>query len=80
MGALMAISGAEMLKGAGFQNTPLVLLLSIILIAMGTDLLVGSASAKWAILAPVLVPMLMLLGVAPEVTQAAYRVGIPRRT
>lgn len=75
MGALMAISGAEMLKGAGFQNTPLVLLLSIILIAMGTDLLVGSASAKWAILAPVLVPMLMLLGVAPEVTQAAYRVG-----
>ena len=39
------------------------------------DLLVGSASAKWAVMAPVFVPMLMLLGYSPELTQAAYRVG-----
>jgi aminobenzoyl-glutamate transport protein len=36
---------------------------------------VGSASAKWAILAPIFVPMLMLLGYSPETTQAAYRIG-----
>ncbi len=39
------------------------------------NLLIGSASAKWALLAPIFVPMLMLLGISPELTQAAYRVG-----
>jgi aminobenzoyl-glutamate transport protein len=73
LGALMAISGAEFLKSAGAGGLPI--LIMVILIAMGTDLLVGSASAKWAILAPVLVPMLMLLGISPEATQAAYRLG-----
>jgi aminobenzoyl-glutamate transport protein len=73
LGALMAISGAEFLKSIGAGGLPL--LLMVIVIAMGTDLLVGSASAKWAILGPVLVPMLMLLGVSPEATQAAYRLG-----
>jgi aminobenzoyl-glutamate transport protein len=42
---------------------------------MACDLLIGSASAKWAILSPILVPMFMLLGIPPEATQAAYRVG-----
>jgi len=73
LGALMAISGAEFLKSAGAGGLPI--LIMVILIAMGTDLLVGSASAKWAILAPVMVPMLMLLGISPEATQAAYRLG-----
>jgi len=41
----------------------------------GINLLIGSASAKWALLAPVLVPMMMLLGVSPEMTTASYRVG-----
>jgi aminobenzoyl-glutamate transport protein len=39
------------------------------------NLLIGSASAKWALLAPIFVPMLMQLGLSPELTQAAYRVG-----
>ena len=39
------------------------------------NIFVGSASAKWALLAPVLVPMLMLLGISPEMATAAYRVG-----
>ena len=39
------------------------------------DLFIGSASAKWAAIAPVLVPMFMLLGVSPEMTTAAYRMG-----
>jgi aminobenzoyl-glutamate transport protein len=75
MGSLLAISGAEGLKNAGLDGAPVVLLFAVILLAMGTDLLVGSASAKWAILSPILVPMFMLLGIAPEATQAAYRVG-----
>ena len=73
LGALMAISGAEFLKSIGAGGLPI--LIMVMLIAMGTDLLVGSASAKWAILAPVLVPMLMLVGISPEATQAAYRLG-----
>ncbi|MCE9522440.1 MAG: AbgT family transporter [Alphaproteobacteria bacterium] len=75
IGGLLAIGGAESLKGAGLDGAPVVLLFSVILLAMMCDLLIGSASAKWAILSPILVPMFMLLGIAPEATQAAYRVG-----
>ena len=39
------------------------------------NLIITSASAKWAILAPIFVPMLMAVGIAPELTQAAYRVS-----
>ena len=48
---------------------------SIILVTATVNLLVGSASAKWALLAPIFVPMLMQVGLAPELTQAAYRIG-----
>lgn len=75
MGTLLAISGAETLKGAGLHEAPVALLFGVILLAMACDMLIGSASAKWAILSPILVPMFMLLGIAPEATQAAYRVG-----
>jgi len=51
------------------------LLLSFILLSAVINLVMGSASAKWALMAPVFVPMFMLLGYPPEVTQAAYRVG-----
>ena len=47
----------------------------IVLFAALLNLFVGSASAKWALLAPVLVPMLMLLGVSPDAATAVYRVG-----
>lgn len=47
----------------------------IILLSATINLLVGSASAKWAMLSPIFVPMLMILGISPEFTQAAYRVG-----
>jgi aminobenzoyl-glutamate transport protein len=50
-------------------------LLGIIMVTGTVNLLVGSASAKWALLAPILVPMLMSLGISPDLTQAAYRVG-----
>jgi aminobenzoyl-glutamate transport protein len=51
------------------------LVIAVVMIAALINLFVGSASAKWAIMAPVFIPMLMLLGYTPELTQAAYRVG-----
>jgi aminobenzoyl-glutamate transport protein len=52
-----------------------VTIIGIILLTATVNLLIGSASAKWALLAPIFVPMLMQLGLSPELTQGAYRVG-----
>jgi aminobenzoyl-glutamate transport protein len=52
-----------------------VTIVGIILLTTMVNLLIGSASAKWALLGPIFVPMLMQLGLSPELTQAAYRVG-----
>jgi len=51
------------------------LILGIIGLTSTADLLIGSASAKWALLSPIFVPMLMSLGISAELTQAAYRIG-----
>ncbi len=73
LGLILAVDGAEFLKSAGLNQVPL--MLSFILLSATINLVMGSASAKWALMAPVFVPMFMLLGYPPEVTQAAYRVG-----
>lgn len=73
LGLTLAVKGAEVLTQLG-AGTPLLMLGFIVMTAL-INLLVGSASAKWALLAPVLVPMLMLVGIAPEITQVAYRIG-----
>jgi aminobenzoyl-glutamate transport protein len=73
LGALVAMKGAALLERAAVP-TP-VTIVGVIVITSLIDLLVGSASAKWAVLAPILVPMLMQVGIAPELTQAAYRIG-----
>ena len=73
LGEMLAISGGQALAAA--QIPAPVLLSSFILLAMFANLFIGSASAKYAFLAPVFVPMLMLAGFSPELTQAAYRVG-----
>lgn len=73
LGLILAIKGAGGLQAAGFTGVPL--LLSFIVVAAFINLFIGSASAKWAVMAPVFVPMLMLMGFSPELTQAAYRVG-----
>ncbi len=73
LGAILAIKGAALLESVGFTGLPV--LLALIAVACSLNLVIGSASAKWAILAPVMVPMLMLVGIPPEATQAAYRVG-----
>ncbi|MEE4291918.1 MAG: AbgT family transporter [Cycloclasticus sp.] len=73
LGLIFAINGAEGLKNSGLGVVPL--MLGFIFLCTFANLFIGSASAKWAIMAPVFIPMFMLLGVAPEVVQAAYRVG-----
>jgi p-aminobenzoyl-glutamate transporter AbgT len=71
IGLLLAVKGANLFK----NQSPLVIVLGIILITALVNLLIGSASAKWTMLAPIFIPMLMLLGISPELAQAAYRVG-----
>lgn len=73
VGVLIAIKGANFLTNAGAGKT--VTILGIILLTAFVNLMVGSASAKWALLSPIFVPMLMQLNISPELTQAAYRVG-----
>ncbi len=73
IGLIIAIEGADLLKASGLGALPL--LLSFILVSAIINLFMGSASAKWAIMAPGFIPMFMLLGYSPEFVQAAYRIG-----
>lgn len=73
LGLIFAVEGAQVLKAAGLHQVPL--LLSFILLSAVINLVMGSASAKWALMAPVFIPMFMLLGYPPELIQIAYRVG-----
>lgn len=73
IGALIAIAGAEFLKSLNLP--PQVTIFGIIVFVAFLNLIITSASAKWAILAPIFVPMLMAVGIAPELTQAAFRVS-----
>jgi aminobenzoyl-glutamate transport protein len=86
LGAIAAIHGAESIKtvfgldGAGVaegaDRVKIALLLgAVVVLATTVNLFVGSASAKWGFMAPILVPMLMLLGISPEMSTAAYRMG-----
>jgi aminobenzoyl-glutamate transport protein len=73
LGLILAIRGAELLQASGLGPIPL--LTAFILLTAVINLVMGSASAKWAIMAPIFIPMFMLLGYSPELVQAAYRVG-----
>ncbi|WP_111656966.1 AbgT family transporter [Isoalcanivorax indicus] len=73
MGLVLAIRGADLLASMALPG-PILLVLVVLLMA-SLNLVIGSAGAKWTLVAPVLVPMLMVLGISPEMTQAAYRVG-----
>jgi len=73
LGTIIALSGAELLESAKIGLIPLVII--FVLFAAFMNLFMGSASAKWAIMAPVFVPMFMALGYSPELCQLAYRVG-----
>ena len=73
LGLIFAIKGAAALQASGLGTIPLIV--AFILVSATINLFMGSASAKWAIMAPVFIPMFMLLGYTPEFTQAAYRIG-----
>lgn len=73
LGTLIAIAGVDFLKQ--YNLPPWLLVLSIIGLSAFLNLFIGSASAKWGLIGPVFVPLFMGLGVSPELTQAAYRVG-----
>jgi len=73
LGLIVAVKGAELLRNSGLVGAPL--LVAFIGLTAVLNLFMGSASAKWAVMAPVFVPMLGLLGYEPALTQCAYRVG-----
>jgi len=73
IGLIVAINGAEGLSSIGLTGVPL--MISFVLLAAIINMFMGSASAKWAIMAPVFIPMFMLLGYHPGLTQAAFRIG-----
>lgn len=73
LGTVLAIKGANLLSTIGFTGIPL--LLGLIFLSCIVNFFIGSASAKWAILAPVFIPMMMLMGFDPAITQVVYRIG-----
>jgi aminobenzoyl-glutamate transport protein len=73
LGLITAIKGAGLIGSIGLGRIPL--MISLVFMAAIINLVIGSASAKWAIMAPVFIPMFMLLGYSPEFTQLTYRVG-----
>lgn len=73
VGIIVAVKGAEALKASGLSGPAL--MGCFVVLTSCLNLFMGSASAKWAIMAPVFVPMFLLLGYPPEMTQVAYRVG-----
>lgn len=73
LGPVVAIKGAELIERASLP--PLVLYAAVVVLVCLMNIFITSGSAQWALMAPVLVPMLMLLGTAPEVTQVLFRMG-----
>ncbi|MFJ8099238.1 AbgT family transporter [Lysinibacillus sp. NPDC096212] len=73
IGSIVAIKGAEFLQALNFTGLPMII--GFVVICALVNLLIASASAKWALLAPIFVPMFMYLDYSPAVTQVAYRVG-----
>ena len=73
LGFLIAVKGADWLQSANLGLIPLVIMFT--LLSGFINLFMGSASAKWAIMGPVFIPMFMLLGYSPELSQAVFRIG-----
>ena len=73
LGIILAVQGANFLSHLGIGLIPLMIL--FIILAASINMLMGSASAKWALMAPIFIPMFMQLGYSPELTQVVYRIG-----
>jgi len=73
LGIILAINGASFIQSMNLGLIPLMIMFAIF--AGSINLVMGSASAKWALLAPIFIPMFMFLGYTPELTQVVYRIG-----
>ena len=73
LGAISAIAGANGLEAIGFTGIPMIV--AFVFLVTIIDIFFSSGSAKWAIFAPIFVPMFMLLGYTPAFTQYIYRLG-----
>jgi len=73
LGILLALQGAAGLKALAMPS--FMTIVGIVFLTAFINIFVGSASGKWGLLAPIFIPMLMQLGISPDLTQAAYRVG-----
>lgn len=73
LGQIFAVKGAQFLQDIGATGP--IIFIGFIFVSGSVNLMLGSASAQWAVTAPIFVPMLMLIGYSPEVIQAAYRIG-----
>lgn len=73
LGQIFAVKGAQFLQDIGMTGP--IIFIGFIIVSGSVNLMLGSASAQWAVTAPIFVPMLMLIGYSPEVIQAAYRIG-----
>jgi aminobenzoyl-glutamate transport protein len=73
LGIILAVKGAGLLMSMDIGLIPLMIL--FILLSAAINMLMGSASAKWAILAPIFIPMFMIMGYSPELSQVVYRIG-----
>ena len=73
LGLILAVFLSDLLKAWNFTGIPMVIL--VILFTSFVNLFIGSGSAKWALLAPIFVPMFMMVGYSPAFAQIAYRIG-----
>lgn len=73
LGTVIAVKGADFLQGAGITGIPLII--GFVIVASLINIFMGSASAKWAIMAPVFVPMFMTMEFSPALVQMAFRIG-----
>jgi aminobenzoyl-glutamate transport protein len=73
LGEMLAIAGGQLLARAALPGA--LLMVGFVGVVVVANLFIGSMSAKYAFFAPVFIPMFMQVGISPELTQAAYRVG-----
>ncbi|PAW65852.1 MAG: aminobenzoyl-glutamate transporter, partial [Opitutia bacterium Tous-C1TDCM] len=75
LGLITAVRGAEAIQHLGIEKQPTLLMVALVGFAAVVNLIISSASAKWALLAPIFIPMFMLLGYSPEMVQGTFRIG-----
>jgi len=73
LGTVLSVTGAQFLERVGFVGLPLII--AFIILTAFLNIFIAVDSAKWAMMAPIFVPMFMQLGLSPELTQMAYRIG-----